>query len=72
MTGFGAAAIISPEVRVFLAPGFTDLRKSTNKLAASVEAEMQLDPFSGYLFGYCNNKRNWIKLLYWDHNGFAL
>lgn len=64
--------IVSPEVRVFLAPGATDLRKSINGLSALVEEQMQLDPFTGYLFGFCNRKQDLIKLLYWDRNGFAL
>jgi len=64
--------IVSPEVKVFLATGATDLRKSINGLSALVEEEMSVSPFTGALFGFCNRKRNLIKLLYWDRNGFAL
>jgi len=55
-----------------LATGVTDLRKSINGLAALVGEEMSLSPFTEALFGFCNRKRDLIKLLYWDHNGFAL
>ena len=64
--------IVSPDVKVFLAVGVTDLRKSINGLSALVEEEMSLNPFKGALFGFCNRKRDLIKLLYWDRNGFAL
>lgn len=59
-------------LKVFLAPGATDLRKSINGLSILVENEMDLDLFSGYLFGFCNRSRTTIKLLYWDRNGFCL
>ncbi len=58
--------------RVFLAVGSTDMRKSINGLSILVEQAMDLDPFNGDLFGFCNRRRNMIKILYWDHNGFAL
>ena len=59
-------------LKVFLSPGVTDLRKSINGLSILVESQLDLDPFSGYLFGFCNRKRNTIKILYWDRNGFCL
>lgn len=64
--------MFSHHVKVYLAPGVTDLRKSINGLSILVEAQMKLNPFSGYLFGFCNRKRTTIKLLYWDRNGFCL
>lgn len=59
-------------LKVYLAPGVTDLRKSIDGLSILVESQMELDPFSGYLFAFCNRKRTTIKLLYWDRNGFCL
>ena len=58
--------------RVFLAAGVTDMRKSINGLSLLVEQAMDLDPFTGDLFVFCNRRRNMIKILYWDQNGFAL
>lgn len=49
-----------------------DFRKSINGLAVIVEAEMNLSPFSGALFVFCNRRRDKLKLLYWDNSGFAL
>lgn len=61
-----------PEVKVYLALGYTDMRKAINGLSVLVEAELELDPFGGHIFGFCNKKRKIIKLLYWDRNGFCL
>ncbi len=57
---------------VFIACGYTDMRKSINGLGLIVEGSMSLDPFSGNLFVFCNRGRNIIKILYWSRNGFCL
>lgn len=59
-------------LKVYLAPGATDLRKSIDGLSILVEQQLELNPFSGYLFGFCNRKKTTVKLLYWDNNGFCL
>ena len=58
--------------KVYLAVGSTDMRKAIKGLSILVEQAMDLDPFSGDLFVFCNRKRTIIKILYWDHNGFCL
>ena len=58
--------------RVFLAIGSTDMRKAINGLSIMVEQYLGKDPFSGDLFVFCNRRRNMIKILYWDKNGFCL
>ena len=57
---------------VYLASGSTDLRKSIDGLAAIVQEAFQLDPFSSSLFVFCNRKRDKLKILHWEHNGFWL
>ncbi|UCF85199.1 MAG: IS66 family insertion sequence element accessory protein TnpB [Desulfobacteraceae bacterium] len=62
----------APGMKVYLALGSTDMRKSINGLSILVETNMELDPFSGHLFVFCNRRRNILKILYWDRNGFCL
>jgi len=58
--------------RVYLAVGNTDMRKEINGLSVLVESTLELDPFSGHLFAFCNRRRTVMKILFWDRNGFAL
>ena len=62
----------SSGIKVYLALGITDMRKSINGLSIMVESNMNLDPFSGHLFVFCNRRRNILKILYWDRNGFCI
>lgn len=59
-------------MKVYLAIGNTDMRKAINGLSILVESNMELDPFSGHLFVFCNRRRSILKILYWDRNGFCL
>ena len=59
-------------IRVYLALGKTDMRKSINGLSLLVEGNLSLDPFSGHLFVFTNRRRHILKILYWDRNGFCL
>lgn len=58
--------------RVYLARGNTDMRKSIDGLAVLVKEGFDLDPFSSCLFVFCNRKRDKIKVLHWQNNGFWL
>jgi len=58
--------------QVYLACGSTDLRRSIDGLAVLVQEGFQLDPFDSCLFAFCNKKRDKLKILQWDHNGFLL
>ena len=51
--------------KVYLACGYTDLRKGIDGLAALVQQEFQLDPFTSTLFLFCGRRRDRIKALYW-------
>ena len=59
--------------QIFLACGATDFRKQANSLAAIENMQFQLDPFSDQcVFIFCNQRRNAIKILRYDSNGFIL
>ena len=58
--------------RVYLAVGTTDMRKQINGLSILVQETMELDPFSGSVYVFCNRQRSIVKAIYWDRNGFCL
>lgn len=58
--------------RVYLACGATDMRRQINGLAGIVRENFELEPFDGALFVFCNRKRDRIKILEWDGDGFWL
>jgi transposase len=58
--------------RIYLACGHTDMRKSINGLAAIVESSFKLDLFEASLFVFCNRRRDRLKILEWDGDGFWL
>lgn len=59
-------------VKVYVALGATDLRKSQDSLAALVAGQLGLDPLSGSLFVFANRRRKLVKVLYWDRNGYCV
>ena len=59
-------------VRIFIRPGTTDLRKAANGLSAIVQENMKHDPFSGSVYMFCNAERKLLKAVYWDKTGFWL
>ena len=63
---------VSNSTVVFIATGVTDMRKSINGLSIIVEEELELSPLSGSIFAFCNRRKDIIKILYWDRNGFCL
>ena len=57
---------------IHLACGSTDMRKSINGLSAIVQSSFKLNPCSADLFVFCNRKRDRLKILEWDKDGFWL
>ena len=57
---------------IFLSCGFTDMRKSVDGLAAIVQQNFQLDPFSNNLFIFCGRRHDRLKALLWRGDGFLL
>lgn len=63
---------LGPSIKVYLARGTVDMRKSFDSLAGVVREILDEDPQSGHLFVFCGRRRHLIKILYWDSSGFWL
>ena len=59
-------------VRVFLCTSPTDMRKGFDTLAVLVRDGLGYDPLSGHLFLFVGRRRDRLKILYWDRDGWAL
>src|SRR5580700_7386828 len=59
-------------VRVYLCLTACDMRKSFDGLHALVREHLELDAFAGHLFVFASRRKDRIKILYWDRDGFAL
>jgi transposase len=59
-------------VRVYLCLSPCDMRRSFDGLHALVRDHLQLDAFAGHLYLFANKRKDRVKLLYWDRDGFAI
>ena len=59
--------------KIFIACGYTDLRRGIEGLAQIVEGQYHLDPFEkNVLFLFCGRRSDRIKGLLWEGDGFLL
>lgn len=59
--------------KVYLAMGFTDLRRGIDGLATIVRFQFKLDPYDkNTLFLFCGRRSDRIKALLWEGDGFLL
>ena len=61
-----------PAVRIWLATQPADMRKRFDGLAELVRQHLHDDPLSGHVFVFRNQRRDRVKLLYWDEDGFVI
>jgi transposase len=57
---------------VYLCLEPVDFRLQINGLAARVQEDLALDVLSEHLFAFTNRRRDRVKVLYWERNGFVL
>ena len=59
--------------KVYIAAGYTDLRRGIDGLASIVKFNFQLDPYEkDILFLFCGRRSDRIKGLVWEGDGFLL
>ncbi len=62
----------SSRQRYFMYRGITDMRKGFNGLSGLVRDHLEHDLLSGDVFIFLNKRRDRIKLLVWDRDGFVV
>ena len=70
--GDNALLALTAATHIYLYRAPCDMRKSFDGLSGLIRSELNADPLSGSLFVFCNRRRNMVKLLYWDRDGFAI
>ncbi len=58
--------------KIYIATGYTDLRRGIDGLVSIIQSEFQLNPADNCLFLFCGRRLDRIKALYWEENGFIL
>lgn len=59
--------------RIYLATGYTDLRRGIEGLAGIIRFQFELDPYDrNTLFLFCGRRCDRIKALLWEGDGFLL
>ena len=57
---------------IYIVCEHTDMRKSIDGLAAIVQQQYKLDLFSSSAFLFCGRRRDRLKVLLWEADGFIL
>jgi transposase len=58
--------------KIFVITGFTDMRKSIDGLCAIIEHQLKMDPAGNNLYLFCGRKRDRIKAIMHEPDGFWL
>jgi transposase len=60
---------LTPATRIFVAVAPVDLRRSFDGLTAHVQGVLEQSVLEGGLFVFTNQRRNRVRLLWWDGSG---
>ena len=64
--------MIASDMKIVIATSPVDMRRSIDGLTLAVIEDLSADPQSKHLYVFHNKRRDKVKLLYWDKNGFCL
>jgi transposase len=64
--------MIPVTVRIFVALERVDMRRGFDALALIAREKLQQDPRSGALLIFTNARRDRLKALWWDQNGYCI
>ena len=59
-------------VRVYLYTAPCDMRRGFDGLQMLAGTVLGVGPLAGHLFVFCSRRRDRVKILYWDRDGWAL
>jgi transposase len=60
------------QVKIFVALQPTDMRRGFPGLSGQVQTILDQDPLSGHLFLFRNRRRDRVKILFWDGDGYVI
>ena len=63
---------ISKASKIYIICGHTDMRKSIDGLMSIIAHTYQMNPYDNALFLFCGRRRDRIKALLYERNGFTL
>lgn len=63
---------LSNSTKIFVCTKPVDMRRSFNGLYALTQSMMLQDPFSGHLFLFKSRRGDFLKVFWWDRDGFAI
>jgi len=64
--------MIPATVRIYVCTEPVDMRRGFDGLALIARQHLGQDPRSGALFVFANRRRNRLKALWWDRNGYCV
>ena len=59
-------------MKIFVYTGVTDMRRSFDRLAQMVEEHLEQNPESGHLYLFFSRRRDCMKALLWEGDGFVI
>jgi transposase len=69
--GLGSGVIqLTAQMRILVAVASIDFRAGIDGLVRVCRAQLDVDPFCGWLVVFCNRRRTAIKILTYDGQGF--